>query len=189
MLPEIVEEVEETTEERMDGALDSLRRELSGIHAGRMTPALLEGVKADYYGNPTPIPQMATVSAPEPQLLVINPWEKSALKEIERALQGANLGFGISSDGNVIRATMPPLTEERRLEQVKQVKRVGEENKVSIRSVRRDSNETLKKMEKEKIISQDEQKATEANVQELTNRHIGQVDELVSAKEQELLND
>ena len=124
MLPEIVEEVEETTEERMDGALDSLRRELSGIHAGRMTPALLEGVKADYYGNPTPIPQMATVSAPEPQLLVINPWEKSALKEIERALQGANLGFGISSDGNVILATMPPLTEERRLEQVKQVKRL-----------------------------------------------------------------
>ena len=189
MLPEIVEEVEETTEERMDGALDSLRRELSGIHAGRMTPALLEGVKADYYGNPTPIPQMATVSAPEPQLLVINPWEKSALKEIERALQGANLGFGISSDGNVIRATMPPLTEERRLEQVKQVKRIGEENKVSIRSVRRDSNETLKKMEKEKIISQDEQKAAEANVQEMTDLHIGQVDELVSAKEQELLND
>ena len=189
MLPEIIEEVEETTEQRMGGALESLRRELSGIHAGRMTPALLEGVKADYYGNPTPIPQMATVSAPEPQMLVINPWEKSAIKEIERALQGANLGFGISNDGNVIRATMPPLTEERRLEQVKQVKRIGEESKVAIRNVRRDSNNTLKKMGKEKIISQDEQKASESNVQELTDLHIGQVDELVSAKEQELLND
>ncbi|MGA1597907.1 MAG: ribosome recycling factor [bacterium] len=189
MLPESVEEVFETVQNKMDSTVENLRRELSGIHAGRVTPSLLESVKVDYYGNPTPIPQVSNVSAPEPQMLVISPWEKSMLKEVERALQGANLGMSLSNDGNIIRATMPPLTEERRKERVKQVKKLAEDAKVAVRNVRRDGNDTLKKMEKEKLISQDEEKGAQTEVQQATDEHVAQIDALVDSKEQELMND
>ncbi len=189
MHPETIEEVHETVQHKMDSTLENLRRDLGGIHAGRVTPSILDTVKVDYYGTPTPITQVANVSTPEPQMLVVSPWEKSMLKEIERALQGANLGMSLSNDGNIIRASMPPLTEERRKERVKQVKKLAEDAKIAVRNVRRDGNDMLKKMEKDKLISQDEEKAAQAKVQSVTDDHVAKVDTMVADKEQELMND
>lgn len=187
MQAETIEEVQDTVRRKMDNTLNNLRQEFNNIHAGRVTPAMLENEKVDYYGSPTPITQVASVSAPEPQLLMINPWEKNMIKEIERTLQAANLGFSLSNDGNVIRALLPPFTEERRKERVKQTKKIGEEVKVALRNVRREGNDTLKKMEKDKLISQDEEKGAQADIQKLTDEHINLVSELMTAKEKELM--
>jgi len=187
MQAETIEEVQETVRRKMDNTLNNLRQEFNNIHAGRVTPAMLENEKVDYYGSPTPITQVASVSAPEPQLLMINPWEKNMIKEIERTLQAANLGFSLSNDGNVIRALLPPFTEERRKERVKQTKKIGEDVKVALRNVRREGNDTLKKMEKDKLISQDEEKGAQADIQKLTDEHINLVSELMTAKEKELM--
>ena len=187
MQAETIEEVQETVRRKMDSTLNNLRQEFNNIHAGRVTPAMLENEKVDYYGVPTSITQVASVSAPEPQLLMINPWEKNMIKEIERTLQAANLGFSLSNDGNVIRAMLPPFTEERRKERVKQTKKIGEEVKVALRNVRREGNDTLKKMEKDKLISQDTEKGAQADIQKLTDEHINLVSELMTAKEKELM--
>ncbi|MEC8259607.1 MAG: ribosome recycling factor, partial [SAR324 cluster bacterium] len=187
MQAETIEEVQEIVRRKMDSTLNNLRQEFNNIHAGRVTPAMLENEKIDYYGSLTPITQVASVSAPEPQLLMINPWEKNMIKQIERTLQAANLGFSLSNDGNVIRALLPPFTEERRKERVKQTKKIGEEVKVALRNVRREGNDTLKKMEKDKLISQDEEKGAQAVIQKLTDEHINLVSELMTAKEKELM--
>lgn len=187
MHAETIDEVRETVGRKMDSTLQALHQEFNNIHAGRVTPAMLENEKVDYYGVPTPITQVASVSAPEPQLLMINPWEKNMIKEIERTLQAANLGFSLSNDGNVIRALLPPFTEERRKERVKQTKKIGEEAKVALRNVRREGNDALKKMEKDKTISQDEEKHGQAEIQKLTDEHIQMVSDLMAAKEKELM--
>ena len=188
MNPESTEEVEAQTGRKMDATLDSLKRDLGGIHAGRVSPTMLDSVKVDYYGNPSPISQVANISTPEPQTLVINPWEKNMIKDIEHSLQAANLGFSISNDGNIIRLIMPPFTEERRKEYVKQVKKIGEDAKIAVRNVRREGNDLLKKLEKDKAISQDEEKVSQTNVQQVTDKHIQVIDELIGTKEKELMS-
>ena len=179
--------VEEIVNHKMDLTIENLKQDLSGIHAGRVSHTMLEAVKVDYYGNPTPINQIANISTPEPQMLVISPWEKNMLKEVERSLQAANLGFSISNDGNLIRAVTPPFTEERRKDYVKQIKKIGEDTKIAIRNVRRDGNDNLKQMEKDKFISQDEEKVAQEHVQKVTDQHTDLVDELVATKEKELM--
>lgn len=188
MNPQNTEEVDALVNRKMDGTHKNLKQELGGIHAGRVSPAMLDSVKVDYYGNPSPISQVANISTPEPQMLVINPWEKKMIKEIERSLQAANLGLSISSDGSLIRAVMPPFTEERRKEHVKLVKKIGEEAKIAVRNVRREGNDLLKKMEKEKAISQDEEKTAQARVQQITDEHIARIDEMLAVKENELMS-
>jgi len=184
---ENTKEVEGMVDHKMDNTIESLKLDLSSIHAGRVSPAMLDAVKVEYYGNPTPISQMANISTPEPQMLAISPWEKTMIKEIERSLQAANLGFSISNDGNIIRVTTPPFTEERRQDHVKQIKKIGEDAKIAVRNVRREGNDNLKQMEKNKLISQDEEKVAQNQVQKVTDKHINMVDELVTAKEKELL--
>ena len=181
------QEVEQMVEHKMYNAIEILKEDLRGIHAGRVSPAMLDVVKIEYYGNPTPINQVANISTPEPQMLAISPWEKNMIKEIERSLQAANLGFSISNDGNIIRAVIPPFTEERRTDYVKQIKKIGEDSKVALRNVRREGNDNLKQMEKEKQISQDEEKVAHEHVQKATDKHTNMVDELVTAKEKELM--
>ena len=188
MPAENTEEVEAQTGRKMDTTLENLKRELGGIHAGRVSPSMLDSVKVDYYGNPSPISQVANISTPEPQTLAINPWEKKMIKDIEHSLQAANLGFSISNDGNLIRLIMPPFTEERRKEYVKQVKKIGEDAKIAVRNVRREGNDLLKKLEKEKAISQDEEKASQTNIQQVTDEHIRIIDDLIGTKEKELMS-
>tara|TARA_Y100001970_G_C14256257_1_gene875661 strand:+ start:3444 stop:4013 length:570 start_codon:yes stop_codon:yes gene_type:complete len=184
---EETQKVLEDTDQKMDITINNLKKELTSIHAGRVSPRMLDNLKVDYYGNLTPVNQIANISTPEPQMLAISPWEKNLIKEIERSLQSANLGFSISNDGNIIRAVAPPFTEERRRDYVKQIKKIGEETKISLRNIRRDSNDHLKKMEKDKQISQDDEKSAQEKIQKVTDLHTNLVDELMTAKEKELL--
>lgn len=184
---EETEKILDNANHKMDATIKNLKQDLTGIHAGRVTPSMLDKIKVDYYGNPTPINQIANISTPEPQMLAISPWEKTLIKEIERSIQAANLGFSISNDGNIIRAMTPPFTEERRKDYVKQIKKIGEDSKIAIRNIRRDCNDQLKQMEKEKKISQDDEKSAQENVQKVTDRHTSLADELMSSKEKELL--
>jgi len=187
MILEDTQEVEEMVNHKMGLTIENLKHDLSGIHAGRVSPAMLESVKVDYYGNSTPINQVANISTPEPQMLAISPWEKNMIKEVERSLQAANLGFSISNDGNLIRAVTPPFTEERRKDYVKQIKNIGEDTKIALRNARRDGNDNLKQMEKDKLISQDEERVAQEHIQKVTDQHTDLVDELVAAKEKELM--
>ena len=185
---ENTQEVEEMVDHKMDITIESLKVDLSGIHAGRVSPAMLDAVKVEYYGNSTPVNQVANISTPEPQMLAISPWEKTMIKEIERSLHASNLGFSISNDGNIIRAVTPPFTEERRKDYVKQIKKIGEDAKIAVRNVRREGNDLLKKLEKEKAISQDEEKASQTNIQQVTDEHIRIIDDLIGTKEKELMS-
>ncbi|MBF0287828.1 MAG: ribosome recycling factor [SAR324 cluster bacterium] len=187
MSAKTTEEVLEILERKMDSAIESLQREFTTVRTGRATPAILESVKVDYYGTPTPVSQVGSISTPEPQLLVISPWDKNMIKDIERELQRANLGLSLSQDGNIIRAVIPPLTEERRKELVKSVKKMGEEAKVAIRNVRREANENVKKLEKDKQISQDEEQSTLEITQKRTDSHIEKITDIVNNKEKELM--
>ena len=182
-----IKKVLELAEQKMGTTINNLKKDLTGIHAGQVSPKMLDSLKIDYYGNSTPVSQIANISTPEPQTLAISPWEKNLIKEIERSLQSANLGFSISNDGNMIRAVAPPFTEERRRDHVKQIKKNGEETKIALRNIRRDSNDQLKKMEKDKQISQDDEKNAQENIQKVTDLHTNLVDELIAAKEKELL--
>ena len=188
MTSENTEQVETQISHKMDATIENLKRELGGIHAGRVSPVMVDSIKVDYYGNPTPISQVANISTPEPMTLAISPWEKNMIKENERSLQAANLGFNISSDGSLIRAIMPQFTEDRRKEHVKQVKKIGEEAKIAVRNVRREGNDQLKKMEKGKSISQDEEKIAQDNVQQTTDEHIKLIEDLIGVKEKELMS-
>ncbi|GAB6932233.1 ribosome recycling factor [Calditerricola satsumensis] len=177
-----------SAEERMKKAIDVLKKELAALRAGRATPALLDRVTVDYYGTPTPVNQLATITAPEPRLLVIQPWDKSALGEIEKAIQKSDLGLTPMNDGNVIRIAIPPLTEERRAELAKVVKKHGEEAKVAIRNIRRDANDELKALEKDGQISEDELRRHQEAVQKLTDKYTAEVEALVAAKEKEIFS-
>ncbi|GED29047.1 MULTISPECIES: ribosome recycling factor [Brevibacillus] len=174
-------------EDRMNKAISNLKRDLSTLRAGRANPAMLDRVMVDYYGTPTPISQLANVSVPEPRMLTIQPWDKTALKEIDRALQQSDLGISPSNDGVIIRLIIPPLTEERRKDLVKLAGKSGEETKVAIRNIRRDANDEIKKLEKAATISEDESRRHQETVQKTTDKFIAEVDKVVKDKEKDIL--
>lgn len=177
----------ELAKEKMGKTISVLKQELSGLRAGRANAQVLDRITADYYGTPTPINQMGNISAPEPRLLVIAPYDPSALKEIEKALQKSDLGINPSNDGKVIRLVFPELTEERRRDLVKVVKKKGEEAKVAIRSIRRDANETIKKEKKNGDITEDDQKIMEEDAQKATDASIKDIDKIIADKEKEIM--
>lgn len=173
--------------EKMEKSIATLQKDLATLRAGRATPALLDKVLVDYYGVPTPIAQMASISVPEARTLVIQPWDKGTVKDIEKAILKSDLGLTPISDGTVIRLPIPQMTEERRLELVKTVRKKGEECKVAIRNVRRDANDMLKELEKSSEISEDDLKRGQDEVQKVTDKHVKQVDEVIAAKEKEIM--
>jgi len=174
-------------ERKMDKAIDVLEKEFQKVRTGRANPAILDSIQVDYYGTPTQLNLVGNISVPDPQLIVITPWEKKILSDIEKAIQKSDLGLTPQNDGNIIRLPIPPLTEERRKDLVKQIKKLGENAKIPIRNVRREGNDTLKKMEKSKEISQDDQKQNMAKIQILTDDHIKIVDDMMVVKEKELM--
>ncbi|MGL4370589.1 MAG: ribosome recycling factor [Spirochaetota bacterium] len=184
----MVNDIEKDLEERMEKSIKSLEREFLTIRTGRANPALLDNVKVESYGSLMPINQVATVSCPEPRLLMIQPWDKSNLSAIEKAIYKADLSLNPSSDGNVIRIQIPELTEERRKELVKVVKNKTEDTKIAIRNVRRDGNDMVKDLEKEKELSEDDAKAAQASIQKTTDRYIEKAQKLADNKEKEILS-
>lgn len=183
----MLEEVKEDIEDRMNTTIEALKKEFSGVRTGRASLALVDGIMVDYYGTPTPLKQIATLSVPEARLIVIQPWDNSLVPKIEKAIQKSDLGLSPTNDGRLIRISIPALTEERRKQLVKVVKKMGEENKIAIRNIRRDVNETLKELEKEKEITEDELHKGQEEVQKITNKYIAKVDELINQKEKEIL--
>lgn len=176
------------TKSKMQKSIDSLSRELANISAGRANSNLLNGVNVDYYGAPTPVQQLASISVPEARLLVIAPYDKSSVTNIEKAINAANLGVNPSSDGEVIRISIPALTEERRKDLVKDVKKIGENAKVAIRNVRRDSNDDLKKQQRDGDITEDDLKGQTDDVQKLTDDSIKKIDSLLEEKEKDIMS-
>ena len=174
-------------EEKMTKSYDSMMREFNGVRAGRANPHVLDKLRVDYYGTPTPIQQVGNVSVPEPRMLQIQPWEKSLIKAIEKAILTSDIGITPSNDGSVIRLVFPELTEERRKELVKDIKKKGEAAKVAVRNIRRDANETFKKQNKTNEISEDDQKDLETKVQKMTDKYIADIDKAVEAKSKEIL--
>jgi len=174
-------------EEKMKKALDALRRELATLRAGRATPALLDKITVDYYGTPTPINQVANIAVPEPRMITIQAWEKTMIAQIEKAILKSDLGLSPNSDGVVIRLNIPQLTQQRRTELVKVVHKKAEENRIAIRNFRRDANDAIKKLEKEKTVSEDESKKAQDDMQKLTDKYIKEVDVIMSAKEKEIM--
>ena len=170
------------TKPDMEAVVEDLKRKLSNVRTGRATVGLLDNITVDYYGVPTQLSQMASVNAPEAQMLTIQPWEAGQIGAIEKAINAANLGFSPSNDGRVIRLSIPPLTEERRRVLAKQVHEIAEEHKIAIRSVRHDSNDMLKSMAKDKEISEDNERYGLDEVQKLTNNYSSKIDELAKAK-------
>lgn len=176
------------TRPRMEAAVEDLRKRLATIRTGRAAVSLLDSVTVDYYGTPTPLNQMASVHAPEPNLLTVQPWDQTQLGAVEKAIRTADLGLNPSNDGKLVRVPIPPLTEERRKQLAKQVHEVAEDHRTAIRNVRRDANERLRRMLKEKQISEDAERDGLSEVQKLTDTYVGKVDELAKTKEQEILS-
>ncbi len=174
-------------EERMNKRVEGFHNELKTIRAGRASAAVLDKVAIDYYGSMTPIAQVGSISSPEPRMLVIQPWDASVLKEIEKAILKSDIGIAPQNDGKVIRLNFPPLTEERRKELVKMVKKYSEEAKVQVRNVRRDAIEDYKALKKKSEITEDDLKNAEKDIQTLTDKYIKEIDEITSAKEKEIL--
>jgi ribosome recycling factor len=174
-------------EDRMRGAIIALEEDLAAIRTGRASPALVERLNVEYYGTPTALIELATISAPEPRMLTIRPFDPASIKDIERAIQTSDLGLTPSNDGKMIRLTLPALTEERRLELVRVVKSRSEEARVSVRNVRRDTQNDMRDFEKEKLISEDGLKRGEDDLQKLTDRYVDQINETSDRKEKEVL--
>jgi len=172
---------------KMIKALESTARELSSIRTGRATLSLLDGVNVDYYGTKSPINQVASISIPEARLMVVQPWDKSMMGEIERAILKADLGLNVNNDGNVIRITVPELTEERRKELARHAKKLSEEGKIAIRNIRREANDVLRKLERAGELPEDDSRREQSEVQDLTDEHIDRIDEMVQAKEKEIM--
>jgi ribosome recycling factor len=183
----MIDEIKKNLEKEMIKSIDSLKHQLTRIRTGRASAHILDNVIVDYYGVPSPIKQVGQVSTPEARLLQIQPFDKSMISSIEKAILGANLGVTPSNDGNLIRIPFPPLTEERRKEQVKELKKISEEAKIAIRNVRRDHNDNVKKAEKNKQISEDDSKKYQTEIQTITDKYIKEVDTVSSKKEQELM--
>lgn len=183
----MIDELHQDTQERMDKTLAALRHELNRVRTGRASLSLLDGIRVDYYGTATPLNQMASLSIPESRLIVIQPWDTSAIKDIEKALLKSDLGLTPSSDGKVVRIAIPPLTEERRKQLVKVVYKIGEDHKVAVRNIRRDGNEMLKTFKKDGEISEDEAFKAQEEIQKITDTFIGRIDDTVRLKEKEIL--
>lgn len=172
---------------RMEEVIVRTKKAFASVRTGRANPALLDRIVVNYYGTPTPLNQMASVTVPEPRMLVITPWDKSAMKDIEKAILTSDLGLVPNNDGSVIRLAIPPLTEERRKELVRLVRKDAEDHRVAVRNIRRDLNEAAKKLEKDGDISEDELRRAQEEIQKLTDRFIEQIDELLKAKEKEIM--
>ncbi len=183
----MIKDILKDSEDKMKKAIEVVTRDLATMRAGRATPALLDKVSVDYYGTATPINQLANVSAPEPRLLLIQPWDKQSIAEIEKAIMKSDLGLTPVNDGNVIRLSIPHLTEERRSEIVKMIRKKAEEGKVIVRNIRRDANDMLKMAEKDGDVSEDEAKKGQSDVQKLTDKYIKEIDHLVTKKEEEVM--
>ena len=183
----MLEEIFNECETKMQGAIEHMQREFKTLRTGKVTTAVLDNVKIDYYGTPTPLDQVGSVIAADATTIVVNPWEKNLLGDIESAIQAANIGVNPNNDGDQIKLFFPPMTVEQRQESVKQMKGMGEKAKISIRNDRRDSNDKIKKLEKEKEITQDESKAAQDNVQKITDKYIAKVDSILKDKEAEIL--
>ncbi|NUM80823.1 ribosome recycling factor [bacterium] len=175
------------TEEKMKKSIESVRHELSHLRSGRATTTLLDGVKVDYYGTPTPLNQVANVGAPEARLLTIQPWDKSMVPAIEKAILTSDLGLNPTNDGTMIRIPIPPLNEERRKELVKLGKKYAEDGRVAVRNIRRDANEHIKKAEKNHEVSEDDSKHAQDKIQKLTDSYIKKIDEMLVVKEKEIM--
>jgi ribosome recycling factor len=182
-----LEDILDETTQRMQKAIESLKKDLSRIRAGRATPALLDGVMVDYYGSPAPLNQIANISIPDARMIVIQPWEKNMLTAVEKAIQTSGLGLNPQSDGNMVRLPIPPLSEERRKDLFKSCKKTAEDSKVAVRNIRRDSNEKLKKAEKDKQINQDVEKKGLEEIQKATDKFTKGVDEVLALKEKEIM--
>ena len=183
----MINDIVSSSEERLNKSIDALKREFGSLRAGRATPSLLDKVMVDYYGTPTPVNQVAKVSVPEARMIMIQPWEKTMLHEIEKAIMKSELGLSPNSDGTAIRLSIPQLTRERRKELVKTVSKKAEEAKVAIRNIRRDANEHIKKLEKDKEITEDESKKGQEKFQKIVDGFIKTVDTLKEAKEKEIM--
>lgn len=184
----MLDEIKPVLEENMTKAIESLKHQLTKVRTGRASASVLDGVQVDYYGSLTPVAQVGQISTPEARLLQIQPFDKTMIADIEKAIMGANLGLTPSNDGNLIRIPFPALTEERRKEQVKDIKKLGEDAKIAIRNARRDQNDKVKKSEKDKDISEDDSKKFQAEIQTVTDKYVKQVDEIMTSKESEILS-
>jgi ribosome recycling factor len=182
-----VKEVEANAKTRMEKALADLQHDMAGVRTGRASVNLLDNVRADYYGTPTPLNQMATLHVPEPSLITVQPWDVSQIGVIEKAIRSADLGLNPANDGKLIRVPIPPLTEERRKELVKKLHHLAEDHRVAMRNVRRDANENVKKLLKDKIISEDEDRRAHEEIQKLTDASIQKLDQASKAKEKEIM--
>lgn len=183
----MLDEIRTDTERKMQKTVAAITEELAGVRSGKASPALLDNVKIDAYGQKMPLNQVASVSVPDPKSLVVQPWDKTLLGDIVKAIQSAELGFNPQVEGPIIRVPVPPLSEERRRELVKHCKKVAEEGKVAVRNIRRDANERLKKTEKDKKISQDELREGTDKIQHLTDKYIEDIDTIVARKEKEVM--
>ena len=182
-----MKEIQNKLQQQMEKTIEALKHEFSTIRAGRANAQMLDKIRVDYYGTPTPINQVGSISVPEPRTLMINPWDKSAMKDIETAIRNSDLGLNPTNDGEVIRLNVPALTEERRKELCKQAKKASEEFKVRLRNERRDANDKLKKMQKDGEITEDELKRGQEDVQKLTDKFVKEVDEIGKVKEKDIM--
>ena len=182
-----IADIKKTTDAKMDQSIAAFKNNLTKIRTGRANPALLDAVQVDYYGSPVPISQVANISLLDSRTISVQPWEKGMGPKIEKAIRDSDLGLNPSSMGELIRVPMPPMSEERRKELTKVVRAEGENAKIAIRNLRRDANESVKKLVKDKLASEDEQKRAEADTQKVTDRHIAEIDKLVAGKEQDIM--
>jgi ribosome recycling factor len=183
----MINEVKSTMQDKMDKAIQVLKRDLMSLRAGRANPALLDKVVVDYYGSPTPVNQLANISTPDPRTLYIQPWDKSAVAQIEKSILKSELGLTPNNDGAAIRISIPPLTEERRAELVKVARKMGEEAKVAIRNVRREANDELKKLEKSGEVNEDSSRRGQDDIQKVTDQFVKEIDKVVADKEKEIM--
>ena len=182
-----VKEVEANARTRMEKVLADLQQEMAHIRTGRASISLLDNVRVDYYGSPVPLNQVAQLHVPEAAMITVQPWDTSQIREIEKAIRNADLGLNPSNDGKIVRVPIPPLTEERRRELAKKLSHLAEERRVGLRNIRRDANEDLKKMLKDKSISEDDERQALASIQKLTDSQIAKIDQIAKAKEKEIL--
>ena len=183
----MIKELYKETEERMKKAVDAVGRELTAVRTGKATPKILDGIKVEYYGTPTPLNQLASINAPDPKTLVVQPWEKTVIPDIIKALQKADIGLNPIAESNIIRLPIPPLNEERRMEMVKIVKKLGEDGKIAIRNIRRDANDKMKKAQKDSEITEDDLEKGQKQIQEYTDDFIKKISDIISQKEQEVM--
>lgn len=185
--PQTAKDIEVSAKTRMDKAVTDLQHAMSQVRTGRASVSLLDAVKADYYGTPTPLNQLATLHVPEPGMITIQPWDNSQISAIEKAIRSADLGLNPGNDGKIIRVPIPPLNEERRRELAKKITHIAEDHRVALRNIRRDANDHVKKLLKDKLISEDDERRSHDDIQKLTDAHIAKVDQLAKAKEKELM--